>query len=312
MFALTELPTSLAVIGAGPIGCELAQSFARFGTRVTLFDIEDHVLPREDADAAAVVQDALEADGVELQLGAAISAVQERGAAKALRFTAAGQEQEIEVASILVSVGRKPNVDGLGLEAAGVEFDPRRGIDVDDRLRTSNRRVYACGDVASAYQFTHTADAQARIVLQNALFFGRARNSRLVVPWCTYTSPEIAHVGLYAEAAREKGHDVETLTIPMADVDRARLEGRTEGFLRVHHEKGKVLGATIVAEHAGDMIGEMAVAITHGVSLGQLSATIHPYPTQAEVIRKAGDAYRRGSLTPLVKRLFAFWFRLFR
>jgi pyruvate/2-oxoglutarate dehydrogenase complex dihydrolipoamide dehydrogenase (E3) component len=312
VFALTELPRSMAVIGAGPIGCELAQSFARFGSRVTLFDIAEHILPREDADAAAVVQHALEADGVDLQLGAAISAVQQRGANKVLRFSVAGEEREVEAAAILVAVGRKPNVEGLGLDVAGVTFDPGRGVEVDDRLRTSNRRVYACGDVASAHQFTHTADAQARIVLQNALFFGRARNSKLVVPWCTYTSPEIAHVGLYAEAAREQGHDVETLTIPMADVDRARLEGRTEGFLRVHHDKGKVLGATIVAEHAGDLIGEMAVAVTHGISLGQLSATIHPYPTQAEIVRKAGDAYRRGSLTPLVKRLFGAWFRIFR
>jgi len=178
-------------------------------------------------------------------------------------------------------------------------------------MRTSNRRVYAAGDVASRYQFTHTADAQARMVLQNALFFGRSRASGLVVSWCTYTSPEVAHVGMTAVEAAAAGEDVETLTIPLSEVDRAVLDGEQEGFLRVYHSGGKPLGATMVAEHAGDMIGEMALAITAGINLGTLSSTIHPYPTQGEVMRKIGDLYRRGSLTPRVKKLFSLWFRLF-
>ena len=160
--------------------------------------------------------------------------------------------------------------------------------------------------------FTHTADAQARIVIQNALFYGRARNSRLVIPWCTYTSPEIAHVGMYEAEAREAGRKVQTITVPFSEVDRAVLDGVPEGFLRVHHESGRILGATLVGSHAGDMIGEMAVAITHGISLGQLSATIHPYPTHGEVMRKVGDLYRRTSLTSPVKKAFAAWFRLLR
>jgi len=185
-----------------------------------------------------------------------------------------------------------------------------RGVAVNDFLRTTNRRIYACGDVASKYQFTHTADAQARMVIQNALFFGRAKASRLVIPWCTYTSPEVAHVGL--QTFTRDDQDTESVTVPMADVDRAILDGETEGFLRVYHQKGRIVGATLVAARAGDMIGEMALAITHGIKLGQLSSAIHPYPTQGEIMRKAGDAYRRTGLTATVKKLFALWFRIFR
>ncbi len=309
IFSLTERPATFGIIGAGPIGCEMAQAFARFGSRVTVFEISDHVLPREDPDAAAVLQGALVRDGVELLLGAGVRRVEGRAGAITVTYERDGREQQVTVEQLLVAVGRKPNVEDLGLEQAGVEVS-RRGVVVDDFLRTSNRRIYACGDVASRYQFTHTADAQARIVIQNALFFGRARASRLVVPWCTYTSPEIAHVGMYEQQAREAGHRVETITIPLAEIDRAVLDGEDEGFLRVHHERGRVLGATLVAAHAGEMIGELALAITAGVSLAQISGTIHPYPTQGEVIRKAGDAYRRGSLTPRVQSLLRAWFRL--
>ena len=231
------------------------------------------------------------------------------GAKAMVVFERDGREHEIVFDQLLVAVGRKPNVEGLGLEAAGVEYD-RFGVTVDDRLRTSNRRIYACGDVASRFKFTHTADAQARIVIQNALFYGRAKASKLVVPWCTYTSPEIAHVGMYEKQARERGLSCETITVPLSEVDRAVLDGEEEGFLRVLHHKGKILGATLVAAHAGDMIGELALAITAGVSLGQISATIHPYPTQGEIVRKVGDAYRREALTPRVRKLFAAWFRL--
>jgi pyruvate/2-oxoglutarate dehydrogenase complex dihydrolipoamide dehydrogenase (E3) component len=187
---------------------------------------------------------------------------------------------------------------------------------VDDHLRTSNKNVYACGDVASRFQFTHLADAQARIVIQNALFFGRAKSSALTIPWCTYTTPEIAHVGMYEKDAREKGVEVETLTIHLADVDRAILDGADEGFLRVHVEKGskegKILGATLVAEHAGDMIGELCLAVTHGIGLDKIASVIHPYPTQGEVVKKAADTWRRGKLTPTVKKVFGTFFKTFK
>jgi pyruvate/2-oxoglutarate dehydrogenase complex dihydrolipoamide dehydrogenase (E3) component len=309
IFNLTALPPRLAVLGAGPIGCEMAQAFARFGSQVTLLDKDVHVLVREDADAAEVVQKSLQRDGVRLELGAKVLEVRE----SVLVIESEGQRKEIPADRILVAAGRAPNVEGLGLEAAGVKVGTR-GVEVDDHLRTSNRNVFACGDVASRFQFTHVADAQARIVIQNALFFGRAKASALTVPWCTYTAPEIAHVGLYEKDARERGIEVDTLTVPLSTVDRAILDGAGEGFLRLHLEKGKdrILGATLVAEHAGDMIGELCLAITHGIGLGKIAGVIHPYPTQGEMVKKAADQWRRGKLTPGVKRLFERWFRVFR
>jgi len=309
IFNLTELPGRLVVLGGGPIGCELAQTFARFGSEVTVLDMEAHVLVREDADAAEVVQKALQRDGVQLELGVKVL----EGRRGALVIEAHGQRKEILADEILVAAGRAPNIENLGLEAAGVKYN-KRGVEVDDNLRTSNKNVFACGDVASSLQFTHLADAQARIVIQNALFFGRLKASALTIPWCTYTSPEIAHVGLYEKDAKERGIAVDTLTVPLSSVDRAILDGADEGFLRVHLEKGKdrILGATLVAEHAGDMIGELCLAITHNIGLGRIASVIHPYPTQGEVIKKAADQWRRTRLTPGVKKLFERWFRVFK
>lgn len=309
VFWLTELPARLIVIGAGPIGCELAQVFARFGSQVTLLGRAPHLLPNEDADAAAIVQRQLVDDGVRLELGVDLTEATRDAAGVHLRYqrrdgSGAGDAHSDQV---LVAVGRAPNIEGLGLDAAGVAVT-RAGVVVNDRMRTSNRRIYAAGDVCSKFKFTHAADAMARIVIQNALFYGRKRASALVVPWCTYTDPEVAHVGMYEAEARQQGHDVKTITIELAEVDRAVLDEEAEGFVRVHHAGGKLLGCTIVAAHAGDLIGEAAYVITHGGSLGDLAATIHPYPTQAEALKKAGDAYRRESLTPSVKRWFDRYF----
>jgi pyruvate/2-oxoglutarate dehydrogenase complex dihydrolipoamide dehydrogenase (E3) component len=212
-----------------------------------------------------------------------------------------------------VAAGRAPNVEGLGLEAAGVRFS-KQGVETDDRLRTSNPRVFAVGDVAGRHQFTHAADFHARTVLANALFFGRSRVSKLVIPWATYTSPEVAHVGETAEQLTKEKIPFETITVPMHDNDRAILEGETAGFLKVHLEgkTDRILGATIVAPHAGDLIGEMTLAITNGLGLGAFAKTIHPYPTTAEAFRKAGDQWNRRKLTAGVRRLFAAWFRVFR
>jgi pyruvate/2-oxoglutarate dehydrogenase complex dihydrolipoamide dehydrogenase (E3) component len=315
IFNLTVLPRRLAVVGAGPIGCEMSQAFAGFGSRVTTLELEPRVLPREDADAAEVVQRALSADGVTLELGVKVVEVRRQGAERIVVFERGGERHEVIADEILVTIGRAPNIEGLGLDAAGVRYG-KRGVEVDDRLRTSNRRIFACGDVASPFQFTHVADAQARIVLQNALFFGRAKASALTVPWCTYTTPEIAHVGLYEKDAREKGIEIDTLTFPLSGVDRAILDGAAEGFLRVHVERGskdgRILGATLVAEHAGDMMGELCLAVTHGIGLAKIASVIHPYPTQGEVVKKAADAWRRGKLTPAVKKVFEAWFQTFR
>jgi pyruvate/2-oxoglutarate dehydrogenase complex dihydrolipoamide dehydrogenase (E3) component len=252
-------------------------------------------------------------DGVEFLHGARLARVERRGEERVLHFERGGRAESLPADRILVAAGRAPNVEGLALERAGIAHDAR-GIRVDDRLRTTHPRVYALGDVASRLQFTHAADAQARMVIANALFFGRGRASRHVVPWCTYTSPEIAHVGMYEEEARKAGHAVQTFTVDLGEVDRAVLDGAAAGMVRVHVRKGsdRILGATIVAEHAGDMIGELALAVTAGAGLSAIGRTIHPYPTQAEAIKKVADAWSRTRLTPAVRRIFEVFFRVFR
>jgi pyruvate/2-oxoglutarate dehydrogenase complex dihydrolipoamide dehydrogenase (E3) component len=307
VFTLTELPRRLAVLGAGPVGCELAQAFARFGSEVSLIGSHPRLLPREDRDAAALVEAAMRRDGVKLLLGGTVSSVECKGCDKALRLE--GGTPEVRADAILVGTGRQPNVEGLGLEAAGVAYDPRKGVTVNDRLRTTNRRIYAAGDVCSRFKFTHAADAMARIVIRNTLFLGRQKASALTIPWSTYTDPEVAHVGLYAQEARERGFEVRTFVQELAHVDRALLDGEAEGFVKVHVKAGteRIIGATVVARHAGEVISELTLAMTAGLGLGALARTIHPYPTQAEAIKKVGDAYYRTRLTPLVKWLFAKW-----
>jgi pyruvate/2-oxoglutarate dehydrogenase complex dihydrolipoamide dehydrogenase (E3) component len=308
LFALTELPKRLGVIGAGPVGCEMAQCFARFGSEVFLVETEHGLLPREDRDAAAVVRAQMVRDGV-IILGGGREIRLARGA-KGIRMQSQsqGQPYDMEVDQLLVAVGRAPNVEGLGLETVGVEFD-KKGVKVNDRLQTANPRIYACGDICSPYQFTHAADFMARIVIQNALFQGRAKASSLIIPWATYTSPEIAHVGLYEKDAQARGIDVDTFTQELSKVDRAILDGQTDGFVRVHVRKGtdEIVGATVVAAHAGDLIGELTLAMKGRLGLKTIGATIHPYPTQAEAIRRTGDLYNRTRLTPFVKNLMLRW-----
>jgi len=313
VFTLTELPRRLTVIGAGPIGCELAQAFARLGAAVTVIDQGARVLPRDDSDAAAIVERAMEALGVRVLHRAVVTRAERRGPECVVHVEIAGRAEAIACDQLLVAVGRAPNVEGLGLEAAGVAVG-LRGVTVDDRLRTSNPRIFAVGDICSKYQFTHAADATARLVVANALFFGigGGKASRLVMPWVTYTTPEVAHVGLPAADAMAAGARVQTITVPLQQVDRAVLDGEDDGFLRVHLERGsdRILGATLVAEHAGEMIGEITLAITAGLGLARIGAAIHPYPTQSEVFRKAADGWRRARLTPRAKRVFAAFFRL--
>jgi pyruvate/2-oxoglutarate dehydrogenase complex dihydrolipoamide dehydrogenase (E3) component len=294
------------VIGAGPVGCELAQAFRRFGSDVFLLTHGPRLLPREDADAAGVLASQFDREGIHVALGANILRAEKQNGAKAIVFQQDGQENRVVTDEILVAVGRVPNVEGLDLGAAGVAFD-KKGVTVDDQLRTSNRHIYAAGDICSPYKFTHVADATARVALQNALFFGRKKASALVIPWCTYTDPEVAHVGLYENQARERGLDLTTLTVPLNEVDRAVLESDENGFARIHAEKrsGRILGATLVARHAGEMISEISLAITAGVGLGTLAKTIHPYPTQAEAWKRLGDDWNRSRLTPRVRALFA-------
>ena len=311
IFNLTTLPSRLGVIGAGPIGMELAQAFARFGSAVSVFSRDQKTLPKEDADAAAIVEASLRRDGVQLLFDVAYRRVEHDPDTGVVTVVVErdGQEERHEFDALLVAAGRKPNVTGLGLEAAGVRFDPRAGVEVDDRLQTSNPDIFAVGDVASRYQFTHMADFMARLVIRNALFLGRDKVSSLLVPWATYTDPEVAHVGLYPHDLEERDIAYSTHTRELADVDRAILEGDTDGFVKVHVKQGsdEILGATVVASHAGDLISEISVAMRAGMGLGTLASVIHPYPTTAEAIRQAGDAYNRTRLTPFVTQLFRRW-----
>ncbi|MDQ3348956.1 MAG: mercuric reductase [Acidobacteriota bacterium] len=312
IFALTTLPRRLLIIGAGPIGCELAQAFARFGSAVTVFDQSPRVLTHDDADAGTVVQRHLETDGVSLELGVRLERVDSARGEIAVCFRRAGGDEGPPTRTagdaVLVAAGRAPNLEGLHLDAAGIEA-AKEGVVVDDRLQTTNRRVYASGDVCSAYKFTHAADALSRIVLQNALFFGWRKASALVIPWVTYTDPEVAHVGVSRADVETSAGRLQTITVDLAEVDRAVVDDETDGFVRVHHANGVIRGCTMVARHAGEMIGEAVYAMTHDGTLGRLSATVHPYPTQAEALRKAGDTYRRQRLTPGLRRWFARYFR---
>jgi pyruvate/2-oxoglutarate dehydrogenase complex dihydrolipoamide dehydrogenase (E3) component len=309
VFSLTELPPRLAVIGAGPIGCELSQAFARFGSRVHLLGNHPQILPREDKGAAEQVAKALRRDGVEMTLSCQISRVEKRGHEKVVHVACGEGQREIVVDALLVGAGRLPNVEGLDLDAAGVRYERKEGVWVNDRMQTTNSSIFAAGDICSRFKFTHAADAMARIVIQNALFRGRARASALIIPWCTYTDPEVAHVGLYEHEARERGIAFRTFTQELHDVDRAVLDGEDEGFVKVIVEaKGdRILGATIVAAHAGEMISELTLAMVGRLGLRTIANTIHPYPTQAEAIKKLGDAYNRTRLTPTVKWLFEKW-----
>jgi pyruvate/2-oxoglutarate dehydrogenase complex dihydrolipoamide dehydrogenase (E3) component len=309
IFSLTELPARLIVIGGGPIGTEMAQAFARFGANVTQIEKANHILPREDPDAARIVQEALKRDGVEFVLGATVTRMEQRGDEKVVTVEVDGSESQIIGDQVLVGIGRTANVDGMGLERAGVKFDSRRGIDVNDRLQTSNPNIFAAGDVASKYKFTHAADFMARIVIGNALFLGRGKASALTVPWATYTSPELAHVGLQAGEAKQRGIEIDTYTQPMSGIDRAILDAETEGFVRVHVRKGtdKIVGATVVATNAGDLIGELSLAMNNYLGLRKIAAAIHPYPTQGEAIRKLGDLYNRTRLTPFVAKVMNKW-----
>ena len=318
VFWLTTLPARVGVIGAGPIGCELAQALARFGSRVSLIETMHGILPNEDRDAAELVHQSMMRDGVTLLCCGKDLKVEKGAAGKRLVVESHGQRYDLTVDEILVGVGRAPNAQGLGLETVGVDYD-HTGVKVNNRLQTTNPRIYAAGDICSRYKFTHAADAMAQIVIQNALFphpfgLGYASVDSLIMPWCTFTSPEVAHVGLYEAEAAKRGLKVETYTYKFDEVDRAVLDGDESGFARIHIQEGTdtILGATIVGAHAGDLISEVSVAMKAGAGAKTIAATIHPYPTRAEIIKKAVNLWRKAHFTPQTKsmltRLFA-WLR---
>ncbi len=308
VFSLTELPRRLAVIGAGAVGCELAQAFARFGCEVTVFEQAAQALPVEDPEAADLVREAMERDGVRFVLKANILQVLDRRDGLVIYHRRDAGVENLVVDRILAAAGRAPNVEGLGLEAAGVLFD-KSGILVNDELQTANPNIFAAGDICSKFKFTHAADAMARLVINNILNPVKQKVGELVIPWCTFTEPELARVGLTESEAQAQGLKTQTFTWKLEDVDRAVLDGDEAGFGRVvvKHGSDKILGATIVAGNAGDIISELTLAMTNKLGLKAITATIHPYPTQAEVVKRLGDAYNRTRLTPLVKTMMEKW-----
>jgi pyruvate/2-oxoglutarate dehydrogenase complex dihydrolipoamide dehydrogenase (E3) component len=308
-FDVTALPASLLVIGGGPIGCEMAQALARFGSRVVIAHSEPLFLPKEERDAAQMVSDSLARDGVEIHLNTRAVHVKVEGGKKHVETINDGNVETIAVDHILTGIGRAPAVGGLDLEAGDIGYDAETGIHVDDFLRTSNRRVYAAGDVCLEHQFVDTAAASARIVVHNALLLGRKRMSALTIPWCTYTDPEVAHVGLYVRQARERGIPVKTYTVPMHEVARAIADGEEDGFAKIHvrDRTDTILGATVVARHAGEMINGMSLAMVAGIGLSTVARVIHTYPTQADAIKMAAEAYTRSSASSLAGWLARRW-----
>jgi len=306
VFELTERPNRLGVIGGGPIGAELAQTFRRLGSNVTVFGRAPQLLPREDSDAAQVIEDQFDREGIATLLGCSVRRIELLDVGKRIHVTRAdGAPQSVDVDAILVAAGRSPNVEGLNLEGVGVEFDPKRGVHVNDYLQTRNPDIYAAGDIAMAWQFTHAADAAAKLVVQNALFLRTKKLSSLVMPWCTYTDPEVAHVGLYESEAAERGIELTTFKVPLCEVNRAVTDGEDAGFVKLQVRKGsdRIAGATIVASHAGETISEVTLAMVNKLGLGAILATIHPYPTQAEALKRAAGAYARSRATPRIGRI---------
>ena len=306
VFDLVERPVRLAILGAGPVGCELAQALARLGIEVQLFEMQERVLPGAIDAASEVLAKALRSEGVALHLGSRVSRI----AGDAGRATVFGSAAPITVDRILVAAGRRANVEGLNLEAAGVEMREGR-IAVDDRLRTTNKRIFAAGDVCSQVAFTHNADAQARIVVRNALFPPAARTRNLVVPECTYTDPEVAAVGETEEELRERGIACDRYQLEFAELDRGKTAGDPGGFVYLLAAKGRdtILGATIVGHDAGEQIAPLCLAMSNGLGLGALGKAVLPYPTRAEYLRRLADQYNRTRLTGRVRGFMKAWFR---
>jgi len=309
LFDLREDVPRLIVIGSGPIGSEMAQAFRRLGSEVDVVDVAPRILPREDADLADVVHRRMLDEGVRYHFESSIAKVDGRRGDLSMTIKGKdGAERAIAATHVLVAAGRKANVEGLALDVAGVSVDKGRIVS-DDRLRTTNPRIYVVGDVAGGYQFTHLAEHHAGIVLRQAIFKLFWSKPSKVVPWCTYTDPELARVGLSEDEAKQQGVAHKVYRFAFDEIDRARAEGETEGFAKlVTDPSGRLLGAAIVGAHAGELIAEAVLAVTKGMKAGDLSSAIHVYPTLASITRRAADQRQKEGLTPTskawIKRIF--------
>lgn len=295
IFEMEALPKRLAVIGGGPLGCELAQAFCRLGSHVTIIQNDPKFLPREERDAAEILSRSMARDGVEIRLNTTVVGAQIENGTKVLRTVNNDVASDIQADEILLSIGRVPNVEELCLEAAGTEFDPEQGVTVDDFMRSTNPNVYAAGDACLSLKFTNAAQSSARMAVQNALMRAEQRLSNAAMPWCTYCDPEIAHIGLHVWEARQQSIPIKSFTVMMHDVDRAITDGQDIGFVKIHIAEGsdRILGATIVASRASELINEMAVIMSAGIGMKALAAVAHTYPAQSEAIMRAAQACAR-------------------
>lgn len=308
VFDMKEQPESIALIGAGAIGCELAQALNRLGSKVHLLDAAPRILPREEPEASEILTKTLTMEGVLVNTGVKIGKISRFDKKKIITVESG---ETIAVDEIVCALGRLPNIEGLDLDKVGVETDPRIGVIVNNKLQTANPKIYAAGDICFPYKFTHTADAQARIVIQNALFMGRGKTDGLVIPWCTYTDPEVAHVGLTKDEADKQEIKYDAISFPLADLDRSKTDNKLIGYAEVLvGKKGKILGATIVGDSAGEMLAPIVVLMSNNLGISALSKSIMPYPTRSEYLRRLADAYNRKKLTPFVSKLFKLWFKL--
>ena len=310
VFELQELPEHLLVIGGGPIGLELSQAFCRLGSKVTVLEALQP-MAKDDPECAAIVLERLARDGVAIRAGVKVSGVKRDGGKIAVTIVSDGAEETIAGTHLLVAAGRKPVVDGLNLQAAGIETS-RAGIVTDRGLKTTNRRVYAVGDVAGRLQFTHAANYHAGIVIRNALFRLPAKVNDDAIPWVTYTEPELAHTGLSEAEARKRGLAVRISRWPYHDNDRAQAEGHTHGHIKVVTDKrGRILGATIVGAEAGELITAWTLAISQKLNIRAFTGIVVPYPTLSEVSKRAAIDFYAPSLTnPWVRRIID-WLRMF-
>lgn len=312
-FDRETLPGSVLILGGGPIGIEFAQAYARLGVDVAVVEMEDRILPREDPELSVRLEEALAGEGIRILTGR--RAVEAAPAGEGVSVAVEGPDgrRVLEAAAVLVAAGRKPNVEALGLEAAGVETGPE-GVVVDDRLRTSRHHIFAAGDVTGGLRFTHVADHEARSVVRNALFPFPSRVRYDSVPWCTFTDPELAHVGLTEAEARERdGDGVRTYVYDLEGLDRAITDRAASGCVKlVTDARGRILGGHLLAPEAGTMIAEVALAMEHGLRVGDLSRLVHAYPTMAEGVRRAADLYYRAKLTDRTRRWLHRWLSLAR
>ena len=316
---LKEKPESMIVLGGGPIGCELGQALSRLGVKITIVEYVPQILGPEDVDVGEFMQERFEAEGITVQHCTEATRVWMNDGAITLEGNykppgaTQGSPVQFTADALLLAVGHCPMMKALNLEAAGVKYTPN-GVRVNQYLQTSQLHIYAAGDIANRLKFTHTADYTARVVVRNILMpfqFLRQKVDWSVVPWCTYTDPEVAHVGLGEKGAQQEKIAYDLFRVPLEDVDRAVVESEEAGFAKILTAKGsdKILGATIVAPHAGDLLHEFVLAMNAKIGLGKIASTIHAYPTFSELARKAGDSYTKTRLTPPAKKIFAWLYR---